>query len=157
MARGREREYIDGNTVRKLNVTTMPERRHERRNEREEQLSPKTRKKIDRVRAFDLKYTFALVVAIGFAFAACISMISVQAKINAQKKEISALELQYQSLTNDNDAASSRVNSDVDLNEIQRIAMEELGMVYPGAGQVVTYDSAGEQYVKQYKDVPDVD
>ena len=151
MARGRE--YIDGNTVRKLNTYVVPERRYEK----EEKLSPKTRKKIDKVQSFDLKYTLALVVAIGFTFAACVSMISVQAEINAQKKEIAALESQYQNLSNDNDAASARVNSDVDLNEIKKIAMEELGMVYPDRGQVVTYDSASEQYVKQYKDVPDVD
>lgn len=151
MARGRE--YIDGNTVRKLNTSIVPERRHER----EEKISPKTKKKIDKVRSFDLKYTLALVAAIGFAFAACVSMISVQAEINAQKKQIAALESQHQNLANDNDAASARVNRDVDLNEIKRIAMEELGMIYPSRGQVVTYDSASEQYVKQYKDVPDVD
>lgn len=151
MARGRE--YIDGNTVRKLNAYTVPERKHER----EEQLSPKTRKKIDRVRSFDLKYTLTLVVAIGFTFAACVSMISVQAEINAQKKQIAALESEYRNLSNDNDAASARVNREVDLNAIKKIAMEELGMIYPDKGQVVTYDSAIEQYVKQYKDVPDVD
>lgn len=149
----RERTYIDGNTVRKLNTNTVPERRYER----EEQISPKTQRKIDRVRSFDLKYTLTLVVAMGFAFAACVSMISVQAKISAQNKEITALESQYQNLSNDNDAASARVNSDVDLNAIQKIAMDELGMVYPNAGQVVTYDSASEQYVKQYKDVPSLD
>lgn len=149
----RRTAYIDGNTARKLNVNTVPERRYEK----EEQLSPKTQRKIDRVRAFDLKYTLVLVVAIAFTFAACISMISVQAKINAQNKEIAALESQYQNLSNDNDAAAARVNSDVDLNAIQKVAMEELGMVYPSAGQVVTYDSASEQYVKQYKDVPKLD
>lgn len=151
MARGRE--YIDGNTVRKLNTNAVPERRYEK----EERLSPKTKKKIDKVRSFDLKYTLALVVAIGFTFSACVSMISVQAEINAQKKEIAALESKYQNLSNDNDAAAARVGREVDLNEIKKIAMEELGMVYPNKSQVVTYDSASEQYVKQYKDVPDVD
>ncbi len=147
------RTYVYGNTVRKLNTETAPSRAPQH----EQKISPKTKKKIDRVLAFDLKYTMTLVVAVGFAFCACISMLQVQAQITAQEKEIESLETEYQNLENDNDALSAKVNSDIDLDEIQKIAMEELGMVYPGTGQVITYDSANEQYVKQYKDVPDLD
>lgn len=147
------RTYIDGNTVRKLDVVTVPNRQYEQ----EEKISPKTKKKIDRVLAFDFKYTMVLVVAVGFAFWACISMISVQAQISAQKKQILALESEYQNLENDNDALNAKVNSDVDLDAIQKVAMEELGMVYPDAGQIITFESTKEQYVKQYQDVPELD
>ncbi len=147
------RAYVEGNTARKLQVNTVPKRQPEQ----ELELSPKTRKKIERVQAFDLKYTMALIMAIGFTFAACASMIGTIADINAQNKQIASLETQYQNLTNDNDATAAQVNSDIDLNEIKSIAMDDLGMVYPNQGQVVTYDSADEQYVKQYKDVPDLD
>ena len=39
-------------------------------------------------------------------------------------------------------------------NEIRRIAMEELGMVYPKRSQIVEYDAAESEYVKQYKNIP---
>ncbi len=143
--------YVEGNTVRKTSPVPVPEKRHS------VEQNPKTKKKIERVLAFDLKYTMALVIAVGLTFVACISMVSVQAEMNAQNKRIAALEADYQALVNDNDAVTSKLNSDVDLDLIKKTAMEELGMVYPSEGQIVTYDSTKEQYVKQYQDVPDMD
>ena len=34
-------------------------------------------------------------------------------------------------------------------------AVNDLGMIYPGKGQVITYDSKESEYVKQFKDVPE--
>lgn len=143
--------YVEGNTVRKLSAVPSPKRMPA------EELNPKTKKKIERVLAFDLKYTLVLVLAVGVTFWACISMISVQAEINAQNKRIAALEADYQALINDNDAVNAKINSEVNLESIKKIAMEELGMIYPKEGQIITYDSKKEQYVKQYQDVPDLD
>ena len=44
----------------------------------------------------------------------------------------------------------------MDLEHIKDVAMNELGMVYAKKGQIVYYESASEDYVKQYQDVPSV-
>ena len=40
------------------------------------------------------------------------------------------------------------------LDDIYNVATNELGMVYAKKGQIIYYDSANEDYVKQYQDVP---
>ena len=45
--------------------------------------------------------------------------------------------------------------SSVDLEEIKRIAISELGMKYAKEGQVITYSGEGSDYVRQYDDIPD--
>lgn len=148
----RERFYIDGNTVRKLN--TSPARRVEERPER--QVEHKRKKKTEKALAFDFAYTAFLTCAIICTFVACVSMLTLQAKITTQTKTITKLENTLNTLMADNDAASVRLNSSVDLNEMYRIATQELGMVYPTAGQVIEYESENQEYVTQYQDVPEV-
>ena len=40
------------------------------------------------------------------------------------------------------------------LEQVYDAATNELGMVYARKGQIVYYESANEDYVKQYQDVP---
>ena len=49
----------------------------------------------------------------------------------------------------------SRFQSNVDLDEIKRIAIGELGMKYAKEGQVITYSGEGSDYVRQYGDIPE--
>ncbi len=147
--------YVEGNTARQLQVVPSPEHRREHREA--ERKNRRKQRKLERVLAFDLKYTMILLVALGIMGYACGTMLSVQAQLQAQKQQMAELTATYENLQNDNDAKTARIGSNVDLNHIYKIATEELGMVYPHAGQVVTYDSANEQYVKQYQDVPDLD
>ena len=45
--------------------------------------------------------------------------------------------------------------SEVDLKEIEHIAVAELGMQLAGSGQIVSYSGDIEDYVKQYSDLPE--
>lgn len=146
------RYYIEGNTARKLN--TAPERverpvREERRvNER---ISRNTR----RARAFDLKYTMALTVATVFLFVSCVNMLTLQADITEQRREIATLERNLESLIDTNNETGKRLESSVDLTKVYDTAIKELGMVYPKNGQIVSYEASNPDYVKQFKDVPE--
>lgn len=146
------RYYIEGNTARKLN--TVPERverpvREERRvNER---ISRNTR----RARAFDLKYTMALTVATVFLFVSCVNMLTLQADITEQRREIATLERNLESLIDTNNETGKRLESSVDLTKVYDTAIKELGMVYPQNGQIVNYEASNPDYVKQFKDVPE--
>ena len=61
----------------------------------------------------------------------------------------------WQRRQDDNDALESDINASIDYNALYDTAVNELGMVYPGKDQVITYNSKESEYVKQYKDVPD--
>ena len=47
------------------------------------------------------------------------------------------------------------IMSSIDLEEIKRIAVSELGMKYAKEGQVIQYTGEGNDYVRQYSDIPD--
>ena len=65
------------------------------------------------------------------------------------------LESELDQLKEDNDAYYSQVTSDVDISEIKKKAIGELGMKYPSEDQIQTYVTEGNSYVRQYQDVPD--
>lgn len=69
-------------------------------------------------------------------------------------QHISALESELNDLKLANDEEYSRITSSVDLEEIKRIAIQELGMQYAEEGQVVTFASENSDYVKQMADIP---
>lgn len=72
-------------------------------------------------------------------------------------KNIATLEAQLSELKAENDDEYNRVTSSVDLEEIREIAINELGMVYAGADQVILYDGQGSDYVRQYGEIPKAD
>ena len=42
----------------------------------------------------------------------------------------------------------------MDLEEIKRIAIQELGMQYAEEGQIISFASESNDYVKQMEDIP---
>ena len=56
----------------------------------------------------------------------------------------------------ENDEAYSRANSRIDLEEVKRMAIQELGMKYADEGQIVIYsDEGAEDYVRQFDSIPE--
>ena len=83
-----------------------------------------------------------------------INYIGLQSDITNSVQHISALESELNDLKLANDEEYSRITSSVDLEEIKRIAIQELGMQYAEEGQVVTFASENSDYVKQMADIP---
>ena len=77
-----------------------------------------------------------------------------QYEITSSVKNISRLESQLNNLRLDNDEEYNRVLASVDLEEIKKIAMNELGMKYANQGQIVVVDGEESDYVRQYADLP---
>lgn len=70
-------------------------------------------------------------------------------------EHISRLESELNELKLSNDEEYSRITSSVDLEEIRRIAIGELGMRYAKEGQIIGYSTEGSDYVRQFSDIPD--
>lgn len=144
--------YIEGNTARQLNTAPQRIERPERRQERK--VNERVNRNQKRARAFDLKYTLCLMTATVILFGACVNMLAIQSDIAEQRREIALLESNLNEITDTNNETSKRLESSVDLPKIYEVATTELGMVYPKAGQVVSYEASNPDYVKQFKDVP---
>ena len=146
------RYYIEGNAARKLN--TVPERVEKPQRE-ERKVNERISRNLRRARAFDLKYTIALVTATVFLFVSCVNMLTLQADNTEKRRQIATLESNLSELTDTNNETSKRLESSVDLTEVYDTATKDLGMVYPQNGQVISYEASNPDYVKQFKDVPE--
>lgn len=147
------RYYTEGNTARKLN--TVPKKVEQPKRRKKKQVNERISRNSRRARAFDLKYTMALVTAVTILFTACIYMLTIQADITTKRKQIAQLESDLNTLTDMNNEKSKRLEGSVDLTQVYKVATEELGMVYPKNGQVISYEASKPDYVKQFKDIPE--
>lgn len=140
--------YIQGNTVRKLNVRESVEAIPKKK------LSHAARKNRDKAVYMNMGYVIFLSMALAIAGVVLMGYIKLQYEITSSVKNISKLESQLNNIKLDNDEEYNRILSSVDLEEIKKIAMNELGMKYANKGQIVVVDGEESDYVRQYADLP---
>lgn len=140
--------YVQGNTVRKAQpVRQMPERPQKR-------VSNSVRKNRERAKHMSAGYVLFLCAALVSAGIILVYYIGLQSDITNSVKHIAALERQLNGLKVANEENYSRISSSVDLEEIRRIAIQELGMQYAKEGQIITFASENSDYVKQMAEIP---
>lgn len=150
---GRPGEYVDGNVVRKI----APAREEEDRRERQERVrrhNETVRRNQENALRMDLPYLIMLTAATIIALFICCRYIHVQASITASMRNIEKQEKELEAIKSENDAVQTGINTDVDLDHIYDVAVNQLGMVYAGKGQVIKYKKKESEYVRQYEDIP---
>lgn len=143
--------YIDGNTVRKIDIEERPVRKKPTNR----QTRKNKRKDARRATAISFGYLFVMMAFIALGCVILISYVNLQSDITNRIDHISSMESELNSLRQENDETYTKIMSEVDLEEIKRIAIGELGMKYAKDGQVITYTGEGSDYVRQYSDIPD--
>lgn len=143
----RKSGYISGNTVK------IADPAREIQNPIKK-VSHTTRKNRDRVLYMNLGYVIFLAGALFIAGIALIGYLQMQAKLTVSIKNVAILESELNDLKLSNDEELERINSSINLEEIKRVAVEELGMTYAKEGQVVKISGEGSDYVRQLKNLP---
>ena len=149
-AKEKQREYIyaDGNTLRKAGgpVPAGKETGHT--------VSEGTLANRERSLQMNLGYVVFLTAAAVLTVFICVNFLRLRAEYTSLQKQATSLELDLSRLKMDNDAEYNRLISGVNLEDVKQTAMTRLGMVYASEDQIVTYDAAGKDYVKQFRDIP---
>jgi len=145
----RDNIYVYGNAVRELDV------REAIREKPRKKPSMAVRKNQEKAKRMNPAYVLFLTTALLVSGFILIGYIRLQSEITNSINHIAALESELNALRLSNDEEYSRIESSVNLEEIKRIAIEELGMTYAAEGQVVEYSSEGSDYVRQVADIPD--
>ncbi len=140
--------YVYGNTVRKLDVTTAIEEKPKKK------LSNAARKNREKAAGMSLGYVLFLAVAMMVAAGVLIGYIRLQSDNTMAMERIASMESELNDLRLKNNEEYSRAVSNVDLEEVKRIAIEELGMKYAEEGQVINVEGAKDDYVRQYTEMP---
>ncbi len=114
--------------------------------------SPEVRKNREKAKYMSLGYITFIIAALVLAGIVLIGYIRLHADINALSGEITRQEKLINNLKIENDEAWSRVERITDLEDIKRVAIQELGMTYPEEGQIITYEASGYDYVRRVSD-----
>lgn len=141
--------YVQGNTARRLQAVPDIQKTPARK------VSSRTRK--NREKALHMNIGSVLFMAAAMVMAGLILTwyLTLQSDITNSIKHISTLESELNYLKLANDENYSRITSSVDLEEVKRVAIQELGMRYAEEGQIITFNGEGSDYVRQTGDIPD--
>lgn len=69
-------------------------------------------------------------------------------------KEASKVNAQVSQLKDVNDIAINEIDSSIDMKDVYRTAVSEMGMVFATDNQIISYEDNEAAYVRQYKDIP---
>lgn len=145
----RKNPYVQGNAVKKQ------EPKHKIEVRKSEHLSHSTRKNRDKAIHMNGGYVMFLFVALSLAGVILIGYISLQSDISTAIRLVAQYESQLNIMKSDNDEELSRINSEINLEDIKEIAINELGMTHAKEGQVIEVASENSDYVRQYEKLPD--
>ena len=140
--------YVNGNTARSLNIVEEIQRPVETKT-----VNPTVRKNREKALYMNLGYVLFLVAALVSAAFILISYIQVQSDMILSVKNIAAMESELNDLRLTNDEDYARAASSVDLEEIRRVAIGELGMRYAKEGQIINVTSEGSDYMRQLAEI----
>lgn len=144
----RRRTYVEGNTARAIDPVRelqQPVRR----------VNQNVRRNQEKSRYMNLPYVLFLTAAMVITGIMLIGYLQVQANLTVSIKRVSTLESQLNDMRLSNDEQLERINTAIDMEEIKRIAIEELGMTYAKEGQVITVSGEGSDYVRQLVEMPE--
>ena len=139
----RNNAYVYGNTARRLDVQRQLEQEPARK------LSNETRKNRDKAHHMSFGYVVFLVAAFCTCAFMLINYIQLQAELTNRTKRLATLESRLNSMRLENDETYNRITSSIDLEEIKRVAIGELGMTYASEGQIITYAGVNNDYMRQ--------
>lgn len=99
-------------------------------------------------------YVLFLAMAVAIVCFMLTGYLDMKAELTIKTKRVAALEQELNNLKLANDEELERIEGSINLEEIKQIAVEELGMSYAKAGQVVTISDEGSDYVRQLQELP---
>lgn len=112
-------------------------------------LSNETRYNREKAKHMNIWYVLFLVAALFLCAMVLINYIQSQAELTAKISEISQLEKELNTIKRSNDEEMERLESSMNLEEIKRRAIIELGMIYANENQVIIYQSPNQDYMRK--------
>lgn len=137
---------IEGNTVRQLE--------RDYRQPFRKPVSDTVQKNRDKSARMNAGYVAFLLLMAGVLFLGCTMYINLRNEITERQKNVERLQSRVAALKLENDEEYDRIIGNVDMEEIKKIAMNELHMKYPESEQVSVVEDNDTDYVRQYKEIP---
>jgi len=150
-----ERASVRYRRMRQEQMMQEQQRREEERQIEQQRAQQRRRKAKQQKAKLDLISIFCMVATLVTVGYICVSYLRVQESITVRTKEIAGKESELAELKTENDIEYNRVEADVDLKQIYKIATKQLGMVHADKENVIPYSEIKSDFVKQYGEIPD--
>lgn len=143
----RRQKYVQGTVITRENVA-------EAMNQQFTVINPQEAVKNEKAKSYNfLDVPRVLVIMTCFIAVATVYVTSIT-KYTILTKTVSNLESQLDRKRLTNEENKQRIDGSINLEEVKRIAVEELGMTYATDGQVIIVSDEGCDYVRQMEDLP---
>ena len=140
---GNRSEYVYGNTVQKIEPQEEWEQAPAKRPH------PVVRKNREKARHMSAGYVMFLAAALCASAYILLNYVQLQSDLTNLTKIVAYKESELNGLRLSNDEEYNRIISGINLEEIKRIAIGELGMSYAQEGQIIEYENAEGDYMRQ--------
>lgn len=141
--------YVYGNTVRKdVTVIQKPEKQPK-------EISQRVRNNRTKALHMSKRYVVFLAIAASVALFACVRYLQLQSEITERSKHITAMQIELEDTKEENTTRYNAIVNSMNLEVIRDKAMNELGMVYAEAGQVIEYQNPANHLITQYANIPE--
>lgn len=151
----KESFYVQGSAVRQPEMVPNPQRKKQQHAEEERRYRHHLAVEKERQREFSLSYMVGFVAVVGLSLFVLGDYIKEEATLYKQSRQIQLLQNTRDNLMVENDAAEARLEDNVDLAEIEQIAVEQYGMIYPEQSQIIEFENTEGDYIRQYENIPD--
>ena len=150
MATGRMRRtsYVRGTAAEQIDVRRAIHEAPMRK------LSKHARKNREKAARLNFKFVLFIAACLAICSSLLYGYITLNVSNTAALEEISTLEKQLNNMKLDNDEQYSRIMSDIDMAYVKESAMGRLGMQYAEEGQIIEVQGSGDDYVRQYAQLP---
>lgn len=140
---GRQDHYVYGSAAPKIDI------RREMEDARRVHVSQATKKNREHVHSMSPAYVMVLLLCLCTTLGVIIWYVNLQSQVTSKVSVVNQLESKLNTMRQTNDEESLRIENSVDLEEIKRIAIGELGMTYAQEGQIVYYSGEGTDYMRK--------
>ena len=139
----RNQNYVHGSAAPKIDIRREVEERELRR------VSQTIKKNREHVHSMSPAYILVLIMCLCATVGVIIWYVNLESRVTSQVSVINQLESKLNNARQANDEEELRIDNSLDLEEIRRIAIGELGMTYAQEGQIVTYSGEGVDYMRK--------
>ncbi|SHJ04354.1 hypothetical protein [Parasporobacterium paucivorans] len=143
--------YVYGNAVRK--EESIPQR-IPRQFQEPPRRNPNVRKNRNKALSMNAPYVVFLAAAVFACLTMCVGYIMIRTENMRLSNDITSLKQQIEAVSTQNDALDYSINSFIDVNNIIKVATEELGMVKSSKDNIKLYDGTEREYMNQYAEIP---
>ena len=137
--------YVYGSAVPQVDIR----RQMEDDTRRIKRVSQTTKQNRELVHSMSPAYVVLLLASLCVTLCVVIWYVNLQSLVTSKVTQVNRLEAELNNLRQQNDEEKLRIDNSIDLEEIKRIAIGELGMTYPEEGQIITYSNAGTDYMRK--------